>query len=565
MGNTQAENIRHDNGSKLMRLMRRIIPVLCLQFWLQLCVGQNLRISYAAPYGISAMSYGNNILIDFSKQLGRPFSPEVFKLINKNKKVISEWSHIQAQSWDDAKKEYSVSFTWGTASVKYMQIGDTLHAKITLTNKTKDDTFCGMSFCPLTLNLGKRPSNFKEFFPYYTNNINSPGVVRADLSGYSILLENSEQGKKVYIGFLEENNTKGSLFRIWNGNIPYNGMNEFNSDVELRLKPGQSFSYTMAIKFVKPGITTAAASTKAYTNFRNSQPFKIKWSDRRPIGALFLSSFTGQKFPANPRNWSMLPATEVNTKSAEGISKLKASTLEYANRSIQNMRDMDAQGMITWDIEGQEFPHPLSYIGSPELLAKLAPEMNEIADEYFGIFKKAGFKTGICIRPDSVVFQNGGTWIEHVVVRDPLATMIRKINYARQRWGCTIYYIDSNIGADGQTMDHEIFRKLNEQFPDLLLIPEHERVLYYSYTAPFSDLKFENILLDADVKATYPEAFMVINVPEGLKDSPAKNVDRLYQSLQQGNIFLFRAWYTDEPTNSWIKQAWKRYRQNVKK
>jgi hypothetical protein len=544
--------------------MRTIIIFVCLQWCLQITFGQNLKISYSAPYGISAMSYGNNILIDFNKQLGRPFGPEVFKLITKDKKVVSEWSHIQAQSWDDAKKEYTATFIWGTASVRYTQVGDTLNARITLVNRTKAETFCGMSFCPLTLNLGKRPANFKEFFPYYTNNLNSPGVVRADLTGYSILLENPEQEKKVYIGFLEENNTKGTLFRVWNGNIPYNGMNEFNPAVELRLQPGESFAYTMAIKFVKPNITTAVASTKAYTNFRSRQPFKIKWTDKRPIGTLFLSSYTGQKFPSNPRNWSMMAATEIDTKSPEGISRLKNSTLEYAKRSIQNMKEMDSQGMITWDIEGQEFPHPLSYIGSPELLSKLAPEMDKVADEYFALFTKAALKTGICIRPDSVVFLNNGAWIEHVVVKDPLATMVRKINYARKRWGCTIFYIDSNIGGDGQTMDHEIFKKLNSQFPELLLIPEHERVLYYSFTAPFSDLKFENILLDPDVKAAYPDAFMVINVPEGLKESADKNVDKLYQSLRQGNIFLFRAWYTDEPTNSWIKQAWKRYRQNIK-
>ena len=145
--------------------MRGIILIICLLFWIQLCVAQNLRISYSAPYGISAMSYGNNTLIDFNKQLGRPFSPEAFKLINKDKKIISEWSHVQAQSWDDAKKEYSVSFTWGTASVKYTQIGDTLNAKITLTNKTKTDTFCGMSFCPLFSQFRQKTRKFPGVLP----------------------------------------------------------------------------------------------------------------------------------------------------------------------------------------------------------------------------------------------------------------------------------------------------------------------------------------------------------------------------------------------------------------
>jgi hypothetical protein len=338
-------------------------------------------------------------------------------------------------------------------------------------------------------------------------------------------------------------------------------MGGFNPEVELRLGPGKSFSYNMAIKFVTPEAPVALAASGAYSNFRKAKPFKIRWTDKRPIGTLFLSSFTGQKYPENPRNWSMMPVSEINTTTIAGRRALKSYTLEYARRSIGNLKMMDAQGMITWDIEGQEYPHPLSYIGSPELLEKLAPEMNQVADEYFAMFTRAGLKTGICIRPDSVIFHNNNTWIDHIAVKDPLATMTRKIKYAQKRWGCSIFYIDSNLDPAGQLMDPAIFEKLNSIFPDILLIPEHERVPYYAFTAPFSDLKFENILLDQEIKSAYPDAFMVINVPEGLKESPENNVNNLVKSLQQGNILLFRAWYTDEPTNTWIRQAMKKYKQ----
>jgi hypothetical protein len=514
---------------------------------------QNLKLTYAPPWGISTLKYAGNTIIDINMGKGRAFSPEAYKVLRKDGTVEYAWSHLQSFNWNDQRKEFAASFVWGNVVCRYMQVGDTLSVNITLTNTMKDGIFCGMSFCPFAFDFGKKPANFQPSFPYFTNNISTPAVVRADMGTYQVFIENPDIGKKVYMGLLEENNTNASLYRVWNGNTSFAGMTEFDHGAELSLAPGKSFNYTMLIKFCKPEATSSVVSKKAYSNFRTNFPFKIKWPDRRPIGELFLASFTGQQFQNNPRNW-IFNASELNISTPAGRTILRQKVLEYAKASIGFLKDMNAQGMITWDIEGQQFPHPLSYIGSPEILSRMAPEMDALADEYFGIFRKAGFKTGICIRPDSVVFKNN--WIEHVPVKDPVSNLAKKIQYARKRWGCTIFYVDSNIDPSGKLMDYSIFKKLNERFGDILLIPEHERVLYYGYTAPFADLKMEPILVDAEIKAAYPDAFMVINVPEGLRESEQRNVQNLYNSIRQGNIFLFRAWYPDEPTNTLIKKAY---------
>ena len=44
--------------------------------------------------------------------------------------------------------------------------------------------------------------------------------------------------------------------------------------------------------------------------------------------------------------------------------------------------------------------HPMSYVGDPRLAAQLAPETADAADQYFAEFRRAGFRVGICIRPD---------------------------------------------------------------------------------------------------------------------------------------------------------------------
>ncbi|HTE24060.1 hypothetical protein [Flavitalea sp.] len=542
--------------------MRQVIFFVCFLCCLQAGLGQNLKISYSSPYGISAMSYGNNTLIDFNKQLGRPFGPEVFKLITKDKKVVSEWSQIYGQSWDDKKKEYSVALKWGTASVRYLQVGDTLNVTITLTNKTDYDTLCGMSFCPLTLNVGKRPLNFQPSFPYYSNNINSPAAISAQLGTFDIVVENPERNKKVYMGWLEENNTNGALYRIWHGNIPFNGMTDFNPEVELRLPPGKSFTYTMAIKFVKPNLSLNTVASKAFQNYRVNQPSTLTWKDRRPIAELFLGSY-GPKKQRNPRNWVMYNSDEVDIITKNGNQQFRLNALKYARNSLRYLKNINSQGVIVWDIEGQEFPHPLTYIGSPELISKLAPEMNEVADEFFAVFKKEGYKTGICIRPDSVVFK--GNWIDHVPVSNPAITLINKINYARKRWGCTIFYVDSNVDPLSRLMNAEVFRAVHEAIPDVLLIPEHENIQYFNYSAPYTDLKAEqSLLVDKAIKDVNPAAFKVITISEGLRGTPAQNLKQLTQSVEEGNILLFRGWYPDEPTHSLIKKAWETGSKNRK-
>lgn len=516
---------------------------------------QRLNITYRAPWGVWQLKYGDHVVVDLGRQLGQPSFAEAYKVISKNKRVTTEWSQPAAYKWNDDAKEFTAELNWGKMVCHYEPVNDTLFMRVTMTNTTVSDTFCGASISLMTIHLPKRPNNFQQFLPYYNNNITAPAVVQADLDDYRLFVESVDVGKKIYVGMLEQNNSNGQLFRIWTGTHPYTGMTDFNPAAEIRLAPKQSFTYRVAIRFCKVNTPSTATSAATIRNFRSAHPYKLKWKDRRPIGELFLSSFTENKNPANPRSWIILPAGAPDITTIAGKEQFKKSVLEYADRSIAILKEMNAQGMITWDLEGQQYPHPLSYIGSPEILEKVAPEMNAVADEYFKKFRNAGFKTGICLRPDSVIFKLG--WIDHVAVKDPAANLIKKISYARKRWGCTIFYVDSNVDPlSGQPMDYTVFKKICEQFPDVLIVPEHKRPLYYGYSAPYEDLRMGGLSqLTEDVKSIFPEGFLVTNVPEGLKGTEAQNVNTLINSMKQGNILLFRAWYNDQPTNGLIKKA----------
>lgn len=544
---------------RVMRsLVYRCLPAATLvATWLffSMAVCAQLKVSYTEKYGLSFLSYNGNTLLDVNSQKGSPLTLEAFTYSNTAKQVLTEWSYVGATHWDAQQQVYSVDSKWGTLFCKYKQQADTLFFSITFLNRSQTDTFYGVSFCPLTISLDKRPSNFQPLFPYYNNNRVTPTLVTARLDNYKILLESNDVHDHTYLGFREENNSAGKRYAVWSGNWPFNGMTNFDTRSELRLAPGKSVTYGFAMKFLQNDVSLKTSSAAIISRFTGSNPSVIKWKDRRPVGMLFLASYNEAVSNANnPRRWVMTNNKVDNTP--EGKAAFRKQVFDFADTSIRILQQTHAQGMITWDIEGQQYPHPLSYIGSPDLLNMVAPEMNEVADAYFQRFKEKGLKTGICIRPDSIVFNKDRNWIDHVAVKDPAATLIRKIAYARKRWGCTIFYIDSNVGADGQPMDPHVFMAVNRQFPDVLLVPEHSLPLYFAYTAPYGEFRRAEYKVNNDVKALYPDAFMCLVVPEGFPagSTPAQQQAILKEGAAAGNIFLFRCWFHDEPVNSLIKQ-----------
>ena len=274
-----------------------------------------------------------------------------------------------------------------------------------------------------------------------------------------------------------------------------------------------------------------------YAQFAATHPMQLKWDDRRPIGALFLSS-APPHLPGNPRGW-FNNAGDVDVTTEAGRAEFRARVTSYADGSIRVLKRAGAQGMVTWDIEGQEFPHATSYIGDPRLLGQLAPEMEQVADAYFRKFREAGLKVGVCIRPQQLDLQSGGD--HQKAVADQAAQLEAKISYARKRWGCTLFYVDSNGGPFDPT-DAEVFARVARKYPDCLLMPEHQNFKYQAYTAPYNDLRFERAVTPAAVRRTYPRAFSVIRGESQTQNKRAE----LVEAVRAGDVLMFPAWYNND-------------------
>src|SRR4029450_6315792 len=83
--------------------------------------------------------------------------------------------------------------------------------------------------------------------------------------------------------------------------------------------------------------------------------------------------------------------------------------LRLVDYSISVLKRTNAQGMITWDPEGEEFLGAC-YYGDPRLGSGLGPGRElkggsdkSVIDEYFEKFRAAGLKVGVCIRPQPIM------------------------------------------------------------------------------------------------------------------------------------------------------------------
>jgi len=156
---------------------------------------------------------------------------------------------------------------------------------------------------------------------------------------------------------------------------------------------------------------------------------------------------------------------------------------------------------------------------------------------------------------------NGHGWKQEDV-DDPVAEMSSKIDYAQKRWGCTIFYVDSNVAYErdpnGQVtgdppMAAKDFQALAQKHPNCLLIPEHKTDQYWAYTAPYGELRLGTSSTPEEVRLTYPHGFSVLRVVDGpsLDDTAAE----LAASVRAGDVLLFRPWWND-PSNQQIKHIY---------
>ncbi len=315
------------------------------------------------------------------------------------------------------------------------------------------------------------------------------------------------------------------------------------------LLPGETRKMIYRIQFAPPGSDYIELGSKTYKDWQIKHPKTFKWPDRRPIGTEFLCR-SGQLYswPHNPRGWFNDPdfylINDAGQVTKAGQAEFKKRLFERADRVIANLQELNAQALIIWDIEGQQAPHPISYVGDPRILGEIAPEMDAIADEYIQKFKKAGFKIGLTLgAPSYVVDKKKYYWKANRQVKsdkETVAELADKIAYAKKRWGVKLFYIDAwEVNANVSAVD---IQALHDIHPDVLLIPEWEDYQWWAYSAPYRTRNLSESGTPPDVRAAFPDAFSV-NQFHGTYEEQSIFYDWILEEVERGDIILFHSWY----------------------
>jgi hypothetical protein len=391
-----------------------------------------------------------------------------------------------------------------------------------------------------------------------------PAVVAAFGEGtLAAVAENTEP--EVSVSLHSTYDKEQRIYSLNVGTVTRSARDFINAD-SFTLEPGKSVTFDVSVRLGPADNRLGELAKDVFAKYRERFPRVLKWDDRRPIGMLTLANSDPKTHsPTNPRGWFGDP--KLDAMSLRGKANFRQRVLAWVAASIKECRARGAQGLIVWDVEGEEF-QPLVYVGDPRRVPELAPEFDAIADEFFRAFTAAGFKTGVCIRPSRIYRPENANanspWRHGHMAFDPVEEMADKIDYAKARWGCTLFYIDSNTtwacsGEEDEkgekkvtswTMRADAMRRLAEKHADVLLIPEFQYPGYYSHVAGYKELRNHAFGGHAStperVLTAYPDAFSVINLADGkLKERRAD----LIAAVKRGDILMFRGWY-NAPENA---------------
>ncbi len=484
-----------------------------------------------------------------------------------------------AKHWNAGDRSWTYTFPWGSIRVQYVQHGDALDLLVTTQNAANSGIiFDGAALYPLALHFPQLPAGFgSASFPQLAYNTTGPSVTVAHYGKGEVVAVSPEAGKPLYTGFFPtDNGTAYSAFL--SGTVP-DGLATFQPHNERPLRPGGTDTYRLSLRFAPPETPVYTLAADAYRNWAKAYPMTLHWTDRRPLGTVFLASSPAGDlhhpggFPSNPRRYftdANPSGVDVNTPA--GIAAFQQRILAQATKNVDNARALGAGGVITWDIEGQQFPQDTSYVCAPDAIARVAPEMETIVsvqgspfhgmkldDAFFKTMRSAGLRVGVCVRPQRFTLNPDGTAAQVFLPNNEVAAeLTRKIRFAHDRWGATIFYLDSTVDANRGVLPAAIFAEVARAFPDSLLIPEESTPLFYAYTAPFKSFLFHaETGTDAEIEHLYPEAFSAVLINNVAPDKLRAAAPQLEKSVAHGDILMGQIDYR-EPNNATIAAIYRK-------
>ena len=544
-----------------------------------------LKVTYG-PSGVEKLSYDGVVLEDIAQYPADAFHIWHMKVTDLHGNVLSGgqygWGEVNnGRSWDPLTSTWKYNFVWGVVTVNFVQNGDKLDINVNEENyATSGVVLDGVTVYPFALHLPRLPTAFVDVgYPQLAFNTTGPSVTVADYSSGLVAAVDPDARKPLYSGFWPTGNGI-SYTPIISSTTP-DGIATFQPHNERPVQPGETDSFTVSLRFAATETSSSSLGADANASWAKIWPPQLKWKDRRPIGTVYLATSPSGNamqpggYANNPRRYfNNSSVDEFDVTNTTGLAKFQARVLRQARSNVVNMQRLGAQGAITWDVEGEQYPQSTSYVCQPDAIATIAPEMEtrvvesrspyagmKLDDAYFRIMKDAGFRIGVCVRPQHFTLHKDGSAQQEYLANSAVGDeMIRKMKFAHDRWGATLFYVDSSVEKDGAVLDASIFQRLAQTFPDCLIMPEESTPKYYAYTAPFQTFIFHGDLgTDPSIRAYYPDAFSVNLVNDVNARTLAAKVPQLTRSVKNGDILMGHVgyWQANNPTIGSIYHAGK--------
>ncbi len=556
--------------------------------WLANSLDQNLNI------GTSVRTTGTNP--DFTQQIYRPGKSDSFTL---------RWTYSKPDT-NTLKMDLAVTNNDASSTIKQIT------SEYFMWLKTPGQILKELPYVGSNLAMGSKPNtNYGSGWP--------TTYLQGDWGSMVLFTDKYDQNWSFFSAtFREDATTHETSFLPAIRNFSQSGQSGSSLNTLIDpIPPGQTAHYTLYIRFGSSGQTAYDLAPEAYSAFRTAVPNLVNWPDRRPLAYWFIGDGASNS-TTNPRSYLWDPNLDVVPLTPAKQANFSSKILTLTDNIITRMNSWNPkpQGVMIWDLEGDEFKQYFTYVGSPNKLYDLAPEMGNmdtlnaagttVADKMFAKFAAAGYKVGITLRPstfgigpvlpatceshptnvdvrdvfiktDSLsLYPNRGyectatnVWTQ-VGARNPyhqrgydidkilLDELRTKITYARNRWGVKLFYIDSTVyNSNGPSYTYLITQQLQREFPDTLLIPENETWPDYSASAPYNQSDMGTFDTNQEIRNLYPGAFGVIN-SGGVDMSPTSpNYTKLVQAVKNGNILLgLYAWF-DATSNAQMLQIYR--------
>ena len=448
-------------------------------------------------------------------------------------------------SVDIPSKTISVRYGWGEVRCAYTAAANRVLIDVTLANNSATPVDMFILALP-ELKFPATPAELTANIPMLGHNVGTPTIFTASFGSGVMAVTNEDVADPLMVALPWPLDPAKTVFPLM-VNTGRNGMYPSSvPNIDRRIPAHGSLHFQLALRFGPAGATKPQIAGDIFQKYATTFPFTFNWADRRPIAEIIMCR-SASGWAKNPRGWLNDPTLDVTTP--DGLADFRTRMFAYADRCIAVEKSVGAQGVIAWDMEGEEFPHGTSFIGDPRLVDALAPEISgSFIDEWFAKFRNAGLRLGMTLRPQKIVRYNNDTAAFQQELADPSQNLIDKIAYAKNRWGVSIFYIDSN-GDKNSPVDTKFMARVAAAYPDVLLIPEMSTAGYEGFCAPYGSVADGDFGPSADALNIYPNAVRTIVTSDA---DLAGNHDALVGAVRHGNILFFRGWY-DSPEIPQVK------------